>query len=121
VRVVAERPALGEIFLKAFIARRALLMESGFQGLRVLGAEHSREAFRIREFLGRNQILFTWIDVDAEPEVGELVRRLGLGQDDMPAVAFGAGSLLRNPSIRAIGEGAMAVAYIHQYLAEQQR
>lgn len=103
-RVLAERPVLGEIFLRAFIARRALLMESGFQGLRVLGSERSRDTFRIREFLTRNQIPFTWIDVDAEPEVGELAQSLGLTEDDMPAVAFGAESLLRNPSNRTVAE-----------------
>src|SRR3954469_16492394 len=48
-RIMMERPALGELVLRAFIARRALLMESGFQGLRVIGSERSRETFLIRE------------------------------------------------------------------------
>jgi thioredoxin reductase (NADPH) len=103
-RLLTERPALGENILKAFIARRALLVESGFQGLRVIGAEHSRDAFLIREFLARNQVPFTWIDVEAEPAMGELLARLGLTQDEMPAVVFGTGSLLRNPPIRTLAE-----------------
>jgi thioredoxin reductase (NADPH) len=103
-RIIAERPALGETLLKAFIARRALLMESGFQGLRVIGSEQSRNAFLIREFLARNQVPFTWIGVEAEPAVGELLDRLGLTQDEMPAVVFGSSALLRNPSIRALAE-----------------
>ncbi len=103
-RIIAERPALGEIILTAFIARRALLMGSGFQGLRVIGSERSRQAFLIREFLARNQVPFTWLDVDADPAVGELLQRLGVTQEDMPAVAFGAQPLLRNPSIRAVAE-----------------
>lgn len=103
-RIISERPTLGETILKAFIARRTLLVESGFQGLRVIGMEHSREAFLIREFLARNQVPFTWIDVEAEPAVGELLERLGLTHDEMPAVVFGAGSLLRKPSIRALAE-----------------
>jgi thioredoxin reductase (NADPH) len=70
-RIITERPALGETILKGFIARRALLVESGFQGLRVMGSEQSREAFLIREFLARNQVPFTWLGVEAEPAVGE--------------------------------------------------
>jgi thioredoxin reductase (NADPH) len=93
-RIITERPALGEVILRAFIARRA----------QVIGSERSREAFHIREFLARNQIPFTWIGVEAEPAVGELLQRLGLAQDDMPAVAIGAGSLLRNPSISALAK-----------------
>ena len=103
-RIIAERPALGEIVLTAFIARRALLVESGFQGLRVIGSERSRHAFLMREFLARNQVPFTWIGVDAEPAVGELLRRLGSAEEDMPVVASEARPLLRNPSIRALAE-----------------
>jgi thioredoxin reductase (NADPH) len=103
-RLITERPALGETLLKAFIARRALLVESGFQGLRVIGVEHSRDTFLLREFLARNQVPFTWIDVEAEPAVGELLARLGLTQDAMPVVVFGTGSLLRNPSLRALAQ-----------------
>ncbi len=58
-RIIDERPALGEILLKAFITRRELLEESGFQGLRVVGPEHSRQCLAIRDFLARNQVPFT--------------------------------------------------------------
>ena len=103
-RIIGERPDLGEIVLNAFIARRALLMESGFEGLRVIGSERSRQAFLIREFLARSQVPFTWISVEAEPAVGELLRRLGVSEEELPVVAFGARPLLRNPSVRALAE-----------------
>jgi thioredoxin reductase (NADPH) len=103
-RIITERPALGETVLRAFITRRASLVESGFQGLRVIGSERSRQAFLIREFLARNQVPFTWIGVEAEPAVGELLGRLGLTPNDLPVAAFGTRSLLRNPSIRVLAE-----------------
>src|SRR5690606_31065909 len=62
-RIIAERPRLGDALLPACIARREHLLETGVQGLRVIGSERSREAFRVREFLSRNQVPFTWIDV----------------------------------------------------------
>ena len=37
-RIMGERPALGDVLLRGFIARRELLVASDFQGLRVLGA-----------------------------------------------------------------------------------
>ena len=103
-RVITEHPALGEVLLRAFIVRRNLLVESGFQGFRLIGSEHSRDAFLIRNFLARNQIPFTWIDVEADPAVGELVGRLGLTADDMPAVVLGTGSLLRKPSVPELAQ-----------------
>jgi thioredoxin reductase (NADPH) len=103
-RIMGERPVLGELLLRAFIARRELLVASDFQGLRVLGAASSRDTFRIRDFLARNQVPFTWIDVDHDPQVGDLLRSFGLSEADTPVVVFGSEPLLRNPSTRALAD-----------------
>jgi thioredoxin reductase (NADPH) len=103
-RIMGERPALGELLLRAFIARRELLVASDFQGLRVLGAGSSRDTFRIRDFLARNQVPFTWIDVDHDPQVGELLLRFGLSESDTPVVINGSEPLLRNPTTRALAD-----------------
>jgi thioredoxin reductase (NADPH) len=103
-RIMGERPVLGELLLLAFIARRELLVTSEFQGLRVLGAGSSRDTFRIRDFLARNQVPFTWIDVDHDPQVGELLQRFGLSEADTPVVINGSEPLLRNPSTRALAD-----------------
>ena len=99
-RIIAERPAVGEVILRAFIARRQMLLDSGFQGVRVIGSGRSREAYHLREFLSRNQVPVTWIDTDDDPGVGELLAHFGLGEGDLPAVACDGRPLLRNPSIR---------------------
>ena len=101
-RIMGERPALGELLLRAFIARRELLVASGFQGLRVIGSGSSRDTFRIRDFLARNQVPFTWIDMDHDPQVGELLQGFGFSEIDTPVVVFGTEPLLRNPSTRAL-------------------
>jgi thioredoxin reductase (NADPH) len=103
-RIMAERPALGDVLLRAFIARRELLVASDFQGLRVLGASSSRDTFRIRDFLAKNQVPFTWIDMDRDPQVGALLQSFGLSEADTPVVVFGSEPLLKNPSTRALAE-----------------
>jgi len=103
-RIIAERPAVGEMVLRAFIARRELLLDSGFQGVRVIGSVRSREAYHLREFLSRNQVPVTWIDTDDDPGVGELLAHFGLGEKDLPAVACDGRPLMRNPSIRDLAE-----------------
>ena len=102
-RIMAERPALGDVLLRAFIARRELLVASDFQGLRVLGAS-SRDTFRIRDFLAKNQVPFTWIDVNHDPQVGALLQSFGLSEADTPVVVFGSEPLLKNPSTRELAE-----------------
>lgn len=103
-RVMSERPALGEILLRAFIARRELLVASDFQGLKIIGSGSSRDTFRIRDFLARNQVPFTWVDLDRESQVNNLLRGFGLNETDTPVVVFGSEPLLRNPSTRALAE-----------------
>jgi thioredoxin reductase (NADPH) len=73
-QVISRRPVIGDTLLRAFIARRDELLEAGLHGPRVIGSGRSRDAFHVRELLRRNQVPFTWIDVDEDPAVAELVR-----------------------------------------------
>jgi thioredoxin reductase (NADPH) len=97
-------PDLGDLVLQAFVARRQLLTETGtFTGMRVIGSRYSRDTFRIREFLAKNRVLFTWLDLEADPEVGRLLRHLGISEEEAPVVAWGQW-LLRNPSNQRLAE-----------------
>ena len=103
-RLMTERPRLGEMILRAFIARRESLLESGFAGIRVIGSGGSREAFRIRDFLSRNQVPFTWIDVDDDVRIEETLADFGVTKPDLPVIDVGGQPLFRNPSVREFAE-----------------
>jgi thioredoxin reductase (NADPH) len=70
----------------------------------VIGSETSRHAFQLCEFLARNQVPFTWLKVEDDPAIGELLQDLGVSAADMPVVAYGDRPLLRRPSIRDLAE-----------------
>ena len=103
-RIISERPRLGETILRAFIARREELLDSGFGGLRVVGSGSSRETFRLREFLSRNQVPFTWIDVDEEQGISDFLTDLGVGEEDLPVVVADGLALMRKPSIGELAD-----------------
>lgn len=103
-QVLSEQPVLGDKILNAFIARRELMMQAGFAGLRVIGSETSRHTFQLCEFLARNQVPFTWLKVEDDPAIGALLQDLGVTVDDMPVVAYGDRPLLRRPSLRDLAE-----------------
>jgi thioredoxin reductase (NADPH) len=108
-------PDISDIILQAFIARRQLLRDSpNFTGLRVIGSRYSPETFRVRDFLSKNRILFTWVDVETDPDVDRLLKQFGVTESDTPAVACGKMLLLRNPSNRQLAD---AVG-IHQPLED---
>ena len=53
--LVADDPALGDLILRAFLARRSLLIELG-AGLRIVGSRYSPDTRRLREFAARNRL-----------------------------------------------------------------
>lgn len=96
---------LGDTILQAFIARRQLLRESGnYTGVRVIGSRYSLDTFRVRDFLAKNRVLFTWLDLEADPQVKQLLAQTGVPESDTPVVAWGRKLLLRNPSDRELAE-----------------
>src|SRR6266540_6602493 len=98
-------PGISDILLQAFIARRQLLRESpNFTGLRVIGSRYSPDTFRVRDFLAKNRVLFTWTDVETVPNVDLLLKGFGVSEADTPAVACGHMVILRNPSNRQLAD-----------------
>ena len=104
-QLINNHPEVGDLILNAFITRRQLLRESGnFTGLRVIGSHSSQDAFRVRDFLTRNGVLHTWLDLDADPQVRALLHQFGLTDADTPVVACGRKVILKNPSNRQLAE-----------------
>lgn len=104
-QVLNQCPTLSDIILQAFIARRQLVRESpDFTGLRLIGSRYSPDTFRIRDFLSRNRVLFTWVDVETEPQVDKLLKEFGVTEADTPVVACAHMLLLRNPSNQQLAD-----------------
>lgn len=104
-QILNNHPDLGDVILQAFLARRQLVTQPGtYTGLRVIGSRYSRDTFRIRDFLAKNRMPFTWLDLEGDPQVDKLLRQFGLAATDTPVVAWGRKLLLRNPSNRELAE-----------------
>ena len=104
-QILNNHPALGDLILQAFIARRQLLREPGtFTGIRVIGSRYSADTFRIRDFFSKNRVLFTWLDLEADSQVQDLLAGFGVSQAETPVVAWGQRLLLRNPSNLELAE-----------------
>jgi thioredoxin reductase (NADPH) len=100
-----NHPDLSDVILQAFIARRQLLRESGdFTGLRVIGSRDSQDTFRVRDFLAKNRVPFTWLDLEDDPQVKQLLGQFGVTEAETPVVAWGQKLLLRNPSNRQLAD-----------------
>ena len=103
--ILNRHPDLGDMVLKGFIARRRLMQEPGtISGPRVIGSRYSQDTFRVREFLVKNRMPYTWLDLEDDAQVKQLLERFRLKETDTPVVAFGSKTILRNPSNRELAE-----------------
>ncbi len=104
-QLVNHHPELGDTILRAFIARRQLLREPGnYMGPRVIGSRYSQGTFRIRDFLSKNRVPFTWLDLEADPQVNAVLKQFGMSEADTPVVTWGGKLLLRNPTNLELAE-----------------
>jgi thioredoxin reductase (NADPH) len=94
--LVAHDEELSNLILRAYLARRSLLIEVG-GGVRVIGSRYSPDTRRLREFLARNRVPHHWVDLESDEEAESLLRALGVAAADTPVVV-GARGVLRNPS-----------------------
>jgi thioredoxin reductase (NADPH) len=102
-RAVDELPDLGETLMKAFLMRRRLLLEGGFEGVRIIGSRFSPEAHRLRDFATRNGIPFRWLDLETDEEAEALLRQFNVPASATPIVMSGDGEWYSNPSLGDIG------------------
>ena len=89
---------LSDIFLRAFILRRLELIAREVGDIVLLGSSHSLDTLRIKEFLTRNYQPFSYIDLERDAEVQEMVDRFSLSIDDLPVLICRGTAVLRNPT-----------------------
>ncbi|HEX8694463.1 MAG TPA: FAD-dependent oxidoreductase [Longimicrobium sp.] len=95
---------LGEILMRAFILRRVELFAHGFGDVVLVGSSHSRGTLRVKEFLTRNGHPHTYIDLERDADVQELLDRFGVSVADVPVLICRGQVVLRNPSNREIAD-----------------
>jgi thioredoxin reductase (NADPH) len=89
---------LSDIFLRAFILRRMELIAREVGDIVLIGSSHSLDTFRIKEFLTRNYQPYSYIDLERDAEVQEMLDRFSLSIDDLPVLICRGTAVLRNPT-----------------------
>lgn len=95
--IITEEPTLSDIILKAFLARRSVLMRAG-TGLRIVGSRHSNDALRLREFAVRNRLPHAWIELEEDEGAKGLLKRFGVQPQETPAAIWLGEKVLKSPS-----------------------
>ena len=93
---------LSEIFLRAFLKRRAILVSQGGGNILLIGSRHCSHTLTLQEFLTRNRQPYTYLDVDVDAAVQETLDRLNVTVDDIPVLICRGTNVLRDPTIEQV-------------------
>ena len=95
---------LGEILMRAFILRRVELITAGVGDIVLIGSTYSADTLRIKEFLMRNGQPYSYIDLEHDPDVQNMLDSFHLSASEIPVVICRGQVVLRNPSNQEIAD-----------------
>lgn len=95
---------LGEILMRAFILRRAELIAAGVGDIVLIGSTYSADTLRIKEFLMRNGHPYSYIDLEHDPDVQNMLDSFHLAANEIPVVICRGQVVLRNPTKQEIAD-----------------
>ena len=95
---------LGEILMRAFILRRVELVTAGMGDVVLVGSMHSAATLRIKEFLMRNGHPYSYIDLDRNPEVQNLLDGFHTAASEIPVMICRGEIVLRNPTNQQVAD-----------------
>lgn len=104
VTLVQTDAELGEIIMRAFIFRRLELIAHGFGDVVVMGSDHSAGTLRVKQFLTRYGHPYSYIDLDRDDAVQEMLDQFNVSADDIPVLICGVDTVLRNPTNEQIAD-----------------
>src|SRR5881296_1379671 len=95
---------LSGIFMRAFILRRVELIAAGVGDIVLVGSAYSADTLRIKEFLMRNGHPYSYIDLERDPDVQNLLDSFQVSASEIPVLICRGQIVLRNPSNQQIAD-----------------
>jgi thioredoxin reductase (NADPH) len=95
---------LGDILMRAFILRRVELIAAGVGDIVLIGSTHSAGTLRIKEFLTRNAHPYSYIDLERDPDVQNLLDSFQISTSEIPVLICRGELVLRNPDNQQIAD-----------------
>jgi thioredoxin reductase (NADPH) len=95
---------LSELIMRAFLLRRVELIAHGLGDVVLVGSNHCSGTLRVKEFLTRNGHPYSYIDLDRDAGVQDLLDRFHVAAADVPVLICRGEVVLRNPTNQDIAE-----------------
>ena len=91
--------------MRAFLLRRVELVAAGMGDAVLVGSTHSAGTLQIKEFLMRNGYPYSYIDLERDPDVQNLLDVFHIAASEIPVVICRGQLVLRNPTNQQVADG----------------
>ena len=95
---------LSDILMRAFILRRVELISAGVGDIVLVGSGYSAGTLRIKEFLMRNGHPYSYIDLERDPDVQNLLDTFQITATEIPVLICRGQLALHNPTNQEIAD-----------------
>jgi thioredoxin reductase (NADPH) len=95
---------LSDILMRAFILRRVELISAGVGDIVLVGSTYSAGTLRIKEFLMRNGHPYSYIDLERDSDVQNVLDSFQVSASEIPVLICQGQIVLRNPSNQEIAD-----------------
>ncbi|MDC6366214.1 MULTISPECIES: FAD-dependent oxidoreductase [Flavobacteriaceae] len=102
--LISKQSDIGDVLLTAFIQRQETMLKEFDGGIKIIGTEKSKETYALRDFMDKNHIWHTFLNVEQSPEAYQLLKNFNLDESDLPIVLGASGELLKKPTIAELAE-----------------
>jgi thioredoxin reductase (NADPH) len=95
---------LSDILMRAFILRRVELIAHGFGDVVLVGSNHNAATLRIKDFLTRNGHPYSFVDLERDEDVQELLDHFHVNEAEVPVLICRGEMVLRSPTNQEIAD-----------------
>ncbi len=99
---IARHSDISDVLLNAFLLRQETVLNEFDGGMKLLGSGNSKETYAIRDFMDKNHIWYTFLDIDSSEEALELLAHFNLSQEELPILINSENKVCQQPSLEEL-------------------
>ena len=96
---IAKHSDISDILLNAFIQRQDTILQDYTGGIKLVGSGNSKETYAIRDFMDKNHIWYTFLDVDTSKEALSLLSQFNISKDALPILINSKSQICHKPTM----------------------
>ncbi|MEM6514721.1 MAG: FAD-dependent oxidoreductase [Bacteroidota bacterium] len=100
--IISKNSDISDMLLNAFLLRQETVLAEMEGGMKLVGSGKSNATYKIRDFLEKNHIWHSFVDVDNNEEATELLENFNLKKEDLPFLINSDSKICRTPSVEEL-------------------